>query len=218
MKSERPKPLHRLCGKPMLAYVLESLATCHAERAAIVIGHKGEWVHKKIAERTSAWRSSSWSRPCSGAPATLPLIGLSGLPDDLTDEGDVIVLPGDTPLLTAATIGRLVEQHRATDVAATVLTAVLDDATGYGRVVRGRNGRVTRIVEHGDASARRAGDPRGQHVDLLLQALAPGAGAATAEPRQRAGRVLPHRRHRRAGRGRPLGDTVWRRRRRRRRA
>jgi len=152
MKSERPKPLHRLCGKPMLAYVLESLATCHADRAAIVVGHKGEWVTKKIAEENVGVALEFVEQAVQRGTGDAALIGLSGLPDDLDDDSDVIVLPGDTPLLTAATIGRLVEQHRATDVAATVLTAVLDDPAGYGRVVRGRNDRVVRIVEHGDAT------------------------------------------------------------------
>lgn len=152
MKSERPKPLHRLCGKPMLAYVLESLANCRVERAAIVVGHKGEWVTKKIAEENVGVRLEFVEQAVQRGTGDAALIGLSGLPDDPNDDGDVIVLPGDTPLLTAATIGRLVDQHRRTDVAATVLTAILDDPTGYGRVVRGRNDRVVRIVEHGDAT------------------------------------------------------------------
>mgnify|MGYP001014324469 CR=1 FL=1 len=152
MKSERPKPLHRLCGKPMLAYVLESLATCHADRAAIVVGHKGEWVTKKIAEENVGVPLEFVEQDVQRGTGDAALIGLSGLPDDLDEDADVIVLPGDTPLLTAATIGQLVDQHRSSDVAATVLTAILDDATGYGRVVRGRNGRVTGIVEHGDAT------------------------------------------------------------------
>ena len=156
MKSERPKPLHRLCGKPMLAYVLGSLATCQADRAAIVVGHKGDWVSKKIAEVDVGVALSFVEQPVQRGTGDAALIGLAGLPDELEDgaefDADVIVLPGDTPLLTAATIGEMVRQHRETDVAATVLTAVLDDPTGYGRVVRGKNGHVTRIVEHGDAT------------------------------------------------------------------
>lgn len=152
MRSERPKPLHRLCGKPMLAYVLESLADCRAERAAIVVGHKGEWVTKKIAEENVGVRLEFVEQAVQRGTGDAALIGLTGLPDDLDDDGDVLVLPGDTPLLTAATIGGLVERHRASDAAATVLTAELDDATGYGRVVRGKDGNVAAIVEHGDAT------------------------------------------------------------------
>jgi bifunctional UDP-N-acetylglucosamine pyrophosphorylase/glucosamine-1-phosphate N-acetyltransferase len=152
MKSERPKPLHRLCGKPMLAYVLESLATCHAERAAIVVGHKGDWVTKKIAEENVGVRLEFVEQAVQRGTGDAALIGLSGLPDDFDDDSDVVVLPGDTPLLTSTTIGKFVAQHRDSDVAATVLTAVVDDPTGYGRVVRGKHGRVVSIVEHGDAT------------------------------------------------------------------
>lgn len=151
MKSERPKPLHRLCGKPMLAYVLESLATCNAAGAAIVVGHKGEWVTKKISEAQVGVALMFVEQPVQRGTGDAALIGLAGLPEE-HDDGDVLVLPGDTPLLTAATIGELVRRHRETDAAGTVLTARVDDPTGYGRVVRNKAGRVARIVEHRDAS------------------------------------------------------------------
>jgi bifunctional UDP-N-acetylglucosamine pyrophosphorylase/glucosamine-1-phosphate N-acetyltransferase len=64
----------------------------------------------------------------------------------------VVVLPGDTPLLRPGTLARLVRSHRAADAAATLLTAVLDDPSGYGRVVRGRDDAVARVVEDGDAT------------------------------------------------------------------
>ena len=102
MKSERPKPLHRLCGKPMLAYVLESLATCHADRAAIVVGHKGEWVTKKIAEENVGVALEFVEQAVQRGTGDAALIGLSGLPDDLDDDSDVIVLPGDTARLPVA--------------------------------------------------------------------------------------------------------------------
>jgi len=152
MKSERPKPLHRICGKPMLSYVLESLATCHADRVAVVVGHKGDWVTKKMIEENVGVPLEFVEQAVQRGTGDAALIGLSGLPDDLDDDGDVIVLPGDTPLLTAATIARLVGEHRRLGVAATVLTAVLDDATGYGRVVRGKNDQVVGIIEQSDAS------------------------------------------------------------------
>jgi len=80
-------------------------------------------------------------------------VALTGLPDEEDGEdGDVVVLPGDTPLLRPGTLARLVRAHRATDAAATLLTAVLDDPTGYGRVVRGRDDAVARVVEEADAT------------------------------------------------------------------
>jgi bifunctional UDP-N-acetylglucosamine pyrophosphorylase/glucosamine-1-phosphate N-acetyltransferase len=78
------------------------------------------------------------------------MVALTAFPDE-DDDSDVVVVPGDTPLLTTATIGRLVGAHRAADAAATLLTTHLDDPTGYGRVVRGRAGGVARIVEEADA-------------------------------------------------------------------
>ncbi|MGI8792941.1 MAG: sugar phosphate nucleotidyltransferase, partial [Acidimicrobiales bacterium] len=73
--------------------------------------------------------------------------------DDAEDDGDIIVVPGDTPLLRASTLADLATIHRSSDAAATVLTAEIDNPSGYGRVVRGKDDRVARIVEHRDASS-----------------------------------------------------------------
>jgi len=150
MRSERPKPLHRLCGRPMLMYVLDSLAAVEAERAVIVVGHKGDWVTKKMQEQAHAVDIEFVEQDVQRGTGDATLVGLVGLPDD-SDEDDVIVLPGDAPLLRAGTIAELVARHRASGAAATVLSAVMEDPTGYGRVVRGRDDRVDRIVEHRDA-------------------------------------------------------------------
>ncbi|MEZ5321881.1 MAG: NTP transferase domain-containing protein [Microthrixaceae bacterium] len=153
MRSERPKPLHRLCGKPMLAYVLESLATSRVEQVAVVVGHKAERVTKAIGEMAGTPRLTFVEQEVQRGTGDAALIGLSGLPDDPDDDADVLVLPGDTPLLTPGTIRHLVDVHRGSPVAATVLTARVADPTGYGRVVRGRHGGVTGVVEHRDADA-----------------------------------------------------------------
>src|SRR5205823_4497244 len=71
---------------------------------------------------------------------------------DDDEDGDIVVLPGDTPLLRPTTLAALVRHHRETDAAASLLTARLPDPTGYGRVVRGKDDRVARIVEEVDAS------------------------------------------------------------------
>jgi len=76
---------------------------------------------------------------------------LTGFPDDDFTDGDIVVLPGDTPLLRPATLAALVRTHRAADAAATILTARLEHPTGYGRIVRGKDERVRRIVEEADA-------------------------------------------------------------------
>ena len=152
MRSERPKPLHRLCGRPMLTYVLDSLAEVDADRAVIVVGHKGDWVTKKMQEQSHDVALEFVEQAVQRGTGDATLVGLVGLPDD-SDEDDVIVLPGDAPLLRPATVVELLAQHRSSGAAATVLSARMEDPTGYGRVVRGKDGRVVRIVEHRDASA-----------------------------------------------------------------
>ncbi len=136
----------------MLAYVLEALGSLDADRAVIVVGHKGEWVTKKVQEFATRLPLEFVEQRTQRGTGDATMVGLVGLPD-ATDDGDVLVLPGDTPLLRAETMAALVKHHRDTDAAATLLTAGVDDPTGYGRVVRGKDGSVARIVEHADADS-----------------------------------------------------------------
>lgn len=151
MKSDRPKPLHRLCGKPMITYVLDSLELCQPGRAVIVVGHKAERVTQSVGREQTATPITFVEQPVQRGTGEAALIGLTGLHED-TDDGDVLILPGDTPLLRAETILELVTEHRRSGAAATVLTAEIDDPTGYGRVIRGKGSGVTKIVEHRDAN------------------------------------------------------------------
>lgn len=151
MQSERPKPLHRLCGAPMLMYVLGSLAETDAERAVIVVGHKGDRVAKAMLEHSHALVIEFVEQRVQRGTGDATMVGLVGLPDEEV-EGDVLVMPGDAPLLRPETIAALVRHHRSTGAAATLLTSEVDDATGYGRVIRGVNGTVERVVEHSDAT------------------------------------------------------------------
>jgi bifunctional UDP-N-acetylglucosamine pyrophosphorylase/glucosamine-1-phosphate N-acetyltransferase len=143
----------------MVLHVLDALAEVSVERVVVVVGHRGEWVSKTLVEHapsTLAIEFVEQSEQRGTGDATA--VGLTGLPEptlgsdgDGDSEGDVLVLPGDTPLLRSPTIAALVRHHRQYDAGATLLTAVVDDPTGYGRVVRGRDDLVSRIVEHGDA-------------------------------------------------------------------
>ncbi|MDZ7675053.1 MAG: NTP transferase domain-containing protein [Acidimicrobiales bacterium] len=153
MRSERPKPLHVLVGKPMVVWVLDALADCDVGRVSVVVGHGGDEVRKRLAEdagdRPLAFVEQSVQRGTGDAAA----VGLTGLGDDGWDEPeDVLLLTADTPLLRPDTIASLVDMHRSADAACTVLTAVFDDPTGYGRIVRGRDEWVERIVEQADAT------------------------------------------------------------------
>lgn len=156
MRSERPKPLHRLCGSPMLSYVLGSLSGSGVDRAVIVVGHKGEWVTKTMSEQASGVPLEFVEQRVqrgTGDATMVGLVGLDGLDGDgADDEGDVLVMPGDTPLLRSETVEALVEHHRSSGAAATVLTSTVEDPTGYGRILRSDGGGVVAVVEERDAT------------------------------------------------------------------
>jgi bifunctional UDP-N-acetylglucosamine pyrophosphorylase/glucosamine-1-phosphate N-acetyltransferase len=154
MRSARPKPLHRLCGRPLVWYVLDAAGGSGADLAVVVVGHAGERVIKTLQQEPGPVPLEFVEQRVQRGTGDAVAVGLTGLPDDDdADEGDVMVLPGDTPLVRAETLAALVMEHRLSGAACTLLTARLDDPRGYGRVVRDKDGRVRRIVEHRDASA-----------------------------------------------------------------
>ena len=106
MKSDRPKPLHLLCGRPMLTYVLDALGDCDLDRVVIVVGHHAERVTKRLQDEGPDLLISFVEQEVQRGTGDAVSVGLTGFPDDPLDEddGDVIVLPGDTPLLEPATI------------------------------------------------------------------------------------------------------------------
>jgi bifunctional UDP-N-acetylglucosamine pyrophosphorylase/glucosamine-1-phosphate N-acetyltransferase len=155
MRSARPKPLHLLCGRPMAMYVLDSLADLDIDRTVVVVGHGAEQVTKALQEQAASDLGVTFvEQVVQRGTGDAVSIGLSAFePSELDDEDvDIVLLPGDTPLLRSETITALVEAHAAAGAGATMLTAILPDATGYGRVVRDRDGRVARVVEHRDAT------------------------------------------------------------------
>lgn len=153
MRSARPKPIHVLCGQPMVRYVLDSLAACELQRAVVVVGHGAEQVTKKLQEAEGGPRIEFVEQHVQRGTGDAVSVGLTAFDDVLDDDDeDLVVLPGDTPLLRAETMQRLVDHHRESGAACTLLTARLDDPAGYGRILRGRGDRVQRIVEHADAT------------------------------------------------------------------
>ena len=154
MRSDRPKPLHRICGRPMVLHVIHALERLHPVRTVIVVGHGAELVTKRVQETAPAWANVAFVEQVEqNGTGDATAIGMSALVgDDYDDDAIVLVLPGDTPLLAAATLDELVSTHVANGNAATLLTSVLDDPTGYGRVVRAGDQRVLRIVEQRDAT------------------------------------------------------------------
>ena len=154
MRSDRPKPLHLLCGRPMLRYVLDSISAVDLDRVVIVVGHHAERVTKRLQDDGPDLLISFVEQEVQRGTGDAVSVGLTGFPDDPLDEddGDVVVLPGDTPLLRPETIAELVALHRERGDACTLLTAELVDPFGYGRIVRGKEDKVLRVVEERDAS------------------------------------------------------------------
>ncbi|NLA05346.1 MAG: bifunctional UDP-N-acetylglucosamine diphosphorylase/glucosamine-1-phosphate N-acetyltransferase GlmU [Firmicutes bacterium] len=141
MRSAVPKVLHPICGRPMLSYILNSAAAVAVD-PIIVIGREAPLVREKIGSR---WKYALQEEQLGTGHALM-----QALPQ-LPEEGRVLVLCGDTPLLQKEHLEQLARDH--SDNAATVMTAELANPTGYGRVIRDRDGFVCRIVEESDASS-----------------------------------------------------------------
>jgi bifunctional UDP-N-acetylglucosamine pyrophosphorylase / glucosamine-1-phosphate N-acetyltransferase len=152
MRSATPKVLHPLCGRPMLLHVLDTLVELPLERIVVVVGHGAERVTKTLQEQLATEITVEFvEQRVQRGTGDAASVGLTAFADELGTDDDVLVLTGDTPLLRADTLADLATEHRLADAAATLLTAQLDDPTGYGRVVRDPRGNVAHIVEQPDA-------------------------------------------------------------------
>ncbi len=141
MKSRKAKVLHRAGGKALVEHVVETArALTRPERIFVVVGHQAEEVERTLAG-TGVRFIEQKEQKGTGHAVTAGRDVLAGL------DGYLMVLYGDCPLLRVETLRRLVEMETAGDAAATLLTARMDDPTGYGRVIRDGQGRVRRIVE-----------------------------------------------------------------------
>lgn len=149
MKSATPKVLHELCGRSLVGHVLAAAGELNPEHLVVVVGHAREKVTAHLGEIAPDVRTAVQAEQNgTGHAVRMGLEELGGSVD-----GTVVVVCGDTPLLTGATLRALAETHAADGNAVTVLTAEVPDATGYGRIVRDEaTGAVTAIVEHKDAT------------------------------------------------------------------
>jgi bifunctional UDP-N-acetylglucosamine pyrophosphorylase / glucosamine-1-phosphate N-acetyltransferase len=147
MKSTTPKVLHPLLGRSLLGHVLTAAAGLKAERTLVVVGVGAEQVTTHLAEIApkAAPVVQAEQRGTGHAIRT----ALAATPETV---GTVVVLSGDVPLLRPETVTALVESHESGGAAATLLAARLDDPTGLGRIIRGADGRLERIVEERDAT------------------------------------------------------------------
>ncbi len=144
MKSDKAKVLHEVSGKPMLAHVLETLRVLGVDRAVSVVGHQAEAV-TELCRTYDGDTVLQAEQLGTGHAVEQTRSLLEGLP------GYTLVLSGDVPLLSVETLAALRDKALETEAGAVVLTAIAEDASGYGRMLRDVEGRVVGIVEHKDA-------------------------------------------------------------------
>jgi bifunctional UDP-N-acetylglucosamine pyrophosphorylase/glucosamine-1-phosphate N-acetyltransferase len=145
MKSTHPKVLHRVAGAPMIDYVLDTASTLQPKTMTVVVGHQAETVRAAIGPRPGL--TCVVQEPQLGTAHAL----LTTAPILASKRGTLVLLSGDVPLLSAQTLKKLVDTHGRAGAAATVVTAVLDNPRGYGRIVRAGE-QIAQIVEEKDAS------------------------------------------------------------------
>lgn len=144
MKSAFPKVLHRVCGQPIIQYVLDVALAVRSFKTGVVVGYQGEKVKAALP-------------PAVGTVIQQKLLGTadavkSALPLFKGNEGDLLILCGDTPLLRKETVRGLIRRHQQRQAAATVLTAVVENSFGYGRIIRDKSKQMVAIREENDAT------------------------------------------------------------------
>jgi bifunctional UDP-N-acetylglucosamine pyrophosphorylase/glucosamine-1-phosphate N-acetyltransferase len=143
MKSDLPKVLHPLMGKPIVSYVIDACKEAGVKRMILVIGHEADQVRKTLGSEYDYVEQTEQLGTGHALMMAAP---------KLKDfQGDLLVLAGDTPFLSGEILRALIDKERDTGAAAAMLTAVIDPAGAYGRIVR-ENGRIVKIVEARDAT------------------------------------------------------------------
>lgn len=149
MKSKIPKVLQRICGRPMITWVSQAVSSIDPDRTLVVLGRGVEEVADhldpgvEVVMQEQQLGTGDAVRACAEA-----LEGFSG---------DILVMYSDTPLVTGGELAALHESHRQSGSACTLMSVELDDPAHYGRICRGNDGRVNRIVEHRDAGVADSG-------------------------------------------------------------
>lgn len=151
MRSSTPKVLHPIAGRPLVEHAVRAAAGLDPDHLVVVVGHGRAAVTEHLEGLTTALDRKVTTAVQTEQKGTGHAVscGLAELPSDLS--GTVLVTYGDVPLLETETLSALLAEHSSSGNAVTVLTAVVDDPTGYGRIVRDADGGVTSIVEHKDA-------------------------------------------------------------------
>ncbi len=147
MRSAQAKVLHRVAGKPLVSHIIHAVQRLHPERLVVVVGHQADAVRQACGGADVRFAVQPQQRGTGDAV----LAAQSAFVDW---QGQVLIVCGDTPLLTTATLAGFVHDHRTTQATVSVLTARVPDPADYGRVVRTPDGRLSRIVEARDASVQ----------------------------------------------------------------
>ena len=143
MKSGTSKVLHEIFHKPLVYYPIEAARYAGAQEVCLVVGHKSEEVMKTFGDTVKYALQAERLGTGHAVMQAMDFIG---------DDGEILVLYGDTPLITAQTIEKMLAFHRKKKNAVTVLSALVDDPTGYGRIVRDESKHFVKIVEQKDAT------------------------------------------------------------------
>ena len=146
MKSDKPKPMSLVLEKPMLLWVISALKKAGVDDICVVKGYHKEYIEEFLETLDFPVESVYQSERLGTGHAVMMAKDFLGRHD-----GNVVILNGDAPFMTAETIENSLRQHTATGCSATVISAQLDDAAGYGRIVRDASGNLKAIVEHKDA-------------------------------------------------------------------
>ena len=147
MKSDLPKVLHEVADRPMLAWVIDACRDAGASRIVVVVGYKAELVKQTVGKHDDVVYVEQTEQNGTGHAVMVTEPVFAGRP-----ACTLLVIAGDMPLFTGGSLRKLVDQHEASENAATLATATLDDPTGYGRIIRNAEGNFERIVEQKDAS------------------------------------------------------------------
>ena len=134
-----PKVIRPLLGRPMVSYVLDTLAAAGVEPVTLVVGYRSEDVKRVVGRRVGYVLQPE--QKGSGHAVMCARTRFSGF------DGHVVIMCGDSPLFTVGAVRRLMAEHIASGAAVTLVSAVLDRPAGYGRIVRGQSGQVVRVVE-----------------------------------------------------------------------
>ena len=174
MKSDVPKVLHAIAGEPLLGHVLRTLRAVDVADVFVIVGHGADQVRASLPDGVRAVDQLEQLGTGHAVDQVTPQLA--------TFDGQVLILSGDVPLLSADTLRAMRELHDASGAVVTMLSTELHDPTGYGRVLRDGGGRVVGIVEHKDASDAQRGIREGNlgtylaswpHLRAALAALTP---------------------------------------------